>query len=79
MLWKLIACIQGKCWQLVSKTAGYIQTLWDFSFRQSKQGFGSTEKLSGATYKGNQSYSLLIICLSPAIKLSLLYIQTNKV
>lgn len=79
MLWKLIACIQGKCWQLVSQTAGNIQTLWDFSFRQSKQGFRSVEKLSGAVYKGNQSYSLLIICLFPAIKLSLLYIRTNKV
>lgn len=76
MLWKLIACIQGKCWQLVSETAGNIQILWDFSFRQSKQGFRSVEKLSGVVYKGNQSYSLLIICLFPAIKLSLLYIQT---
>lgn len=63
----------------VSETAGNIQTLWDFSFRQSKQEFRSGEKLSGAVYKGNQSYSLLIICLFPVIKLQLLDIRTNKV
>lgn len=53
---KMIAPIQEKHWQLVSKTAGYMETLWDFGFRQSKQGFESVEKLSGTMCKGDQNF-----------------------
>lgn len=54
-----------------------MQTWWDFCLRESKQGFGSVEELSGAVYKGDQSGLLLLICLLTAIKPSL-HIQTRK-
>lgn len=70
MLEKMIAPVQEKRWQLVSETAGYIETLWDFGFRQNKQGSRNDKKLSGSACKSDQNDSLLMTRFFSIIKLS---------